>query len=87
MVKNLVTGAIINDTSDVLISARGNLNNPAWPAIDGFNEFKGEVMHSARWNQRYDVRQQFNSQLLKLQEGTFTDTKSTATISSKNASQ
>jgi cation diffusion facilitator CzcD-associated flavoprotein CzcO len=51
-VKNLVTGETIQDTSDVLISARGNLNNPAWPEIDGLNDFKGEVMHSAKWNER-----------------------------------
>ncbi|KAF2659355.1 FAD/NAD(P)-binding domain-containing protein [Lophiostoma macrostomum CBS 122681] len=53
-VKNFVTGEIIQDTSDVLISARGNLNNPAWPEIDGLNSFEGEVMHSAKWNESYD---------------------------------
>ncbi|KAL1606729.1 hypothetical protein SLS60_004136 [Paraconiothyrium brasiliense] len=53
-VKNLTTGEIVNDQSDVLISARGNLNNPAWPNIEGFNTFKGEVMHSAKWNEEYD---------------------------------
>ena len=53
-VKNLVTGEVIKDISDVLISARGNLNNPAWPDIDGLGVFKGEVMHSARWNERYE---------------------------------
>ncbi|PVI07220.1 hypothetical protein DM02DRAFT_513303 [Periconia macrospinosa] len=53
-VKNLTTGETINDTSDVLISARGGLNTPAWPQIDGLSTFKGEVMHSATWNQSYD---------------------------------
>ncbi|KAF2470673.1 FAD/NAD(P)-binding domain-containing protein [Lindgomyces ingoldianus] len=53
-VKNLKTGEVIHDTSDVLISARGNLNNPSWPEIEGFKSFKGEVMHSARWNESYD---------------------------------
>ncbi|KAF2447123.1 hypothetical protein P171DRAFT_462358 [Karstenula rhodostoma CBS 690.94] len=53
-VKNLTTGETIRDQSDVLISARGNLNTPAWPSIDGFDTFKGEVMHSARWNEEYD---------------------------------
>ncbi|KAF1977801.1 FAD/NAD(P)-binding domain-containing protein [Bimuria novae-zelandiae CBS 107.79] len=53
-VKNLTTGEIINDQSDVLISARGNLNTPAWPKIEGLETFKGEVMHSARWNEDYD---------------------------------
>ncbi|KAF2789860.1 FAD/NAD(P)-binding domain-containing protein [Melanomma pulvis-pyrius CBS 109.77] len=53
-VKNLATGEVIHDSSDVLISARGNLNTPYWPEIDGFKDFKGEVMHSARWNESYD---------------------------------
>ncbi|KAF4551956.1 Flavin-binding monooxygenase-like protein 4 [Elsinoe fawcettii] len=47
-------GEEFEDTSDVLISARGNLNNIAWPQIDGLRSFKGEVMHSAAWNESYD---------------------------------
>lgn len=53
-VKNLVTGNVIEDTCDVLISGRGNLNNPSWPDIAGLDTFKGEVMHSAKWNEKYD---------------------------------
>ena len=53
-VKDLVAGAEIEDTSDVLISARGNLNNISWPKIDGLREFGGEVMHSAKWNENYN---------------------------------
>ncbi|KAF1851910.1 FAD/NAD(P)-binding domain-containing protein [Cucurbitaria berberidis CBS 394.84] len=53
-IKNLATGETIQDQSDVLISARGNLNNPSWPEIDGLDTFKGEVMHSATWNEGYD---------------------------------
>ena len=51
-VKNLVTGETINDECDILISARGNLNNPSWPQIPGLETFKGELMHSAKWNER-----------------------------------
>jgi cation diffusion facilitator CzcD-associated flavoprotein CzcO len=43
-------GQVINDTSDVLISARGGLNHIAWPEIDGLRSFEGEIMHSAKWN-------------------------------------
>jgi hypothetical protein len=32
------------------VSARGSLNDKAWPKIPGFETFKGEVMHSAQWN-------------------------------------
>ncbi|KAF2847728.1 FAD/NAD(P)-binding domain-containing protein [Plenodomus tracheiphilus IPT5] len=53
-VKNLATGEMIHDSADVLISGRGNLNTPSWPDIKGIKTFKGEVMHSARWNESYD---------------------------------
>ncbi|KAL6711303.1 hypothetical protein ACN47E_005834 [Coniothyrium glycines] len=56
VVKNLTTGETFDDQADVLISGRGNLNNPSWPEIDGLNSFKGEVMHSARWNENYDFK-------------------------------
>ncbi|KAG8627381.1 hypothetical protein KVT40_004864 [Elsinoe batatas] len=47
-------GEEFEDTSDVLISARGGLNHIAWPQIDGLRSFKGEIMHSAAWNESYD---------------------------------
>lgn len=50
-IKNLTTGETFQDQSDVLISARGNLNNPAWPSIEGLDTFTGEIMHSAKWNE------------------------------------
>jgi cation diffusion facilitator CzcD-associated flavoprotein CzcO len=52
-VEKTQTGEVFEDDADVLISARGNLNNIAWPEIPGFDTFKGEVMHSAAWNQEY----------------------------------
>ncbi|THX01770.1 FAD/NAD(P)-binding domain-containing protein [Aureobasidium pullulans] len=53
-VKKLDTDEEFEDTSDVLIMARGGLNHIAWPQIDGLRSFKGEIMHSAAWNQDYD---------------------------------
>lgn len=50
-VLNTKTGESFEDTADVLISARGNLNDIAWPDIPGLRSFEGEVMHSAKWNQ------------------------------------
>lgn len=44
-------GSVFEDTSDVLISARGGLNHIAWPEIKGLRSFKGEIMHSALWNE------------------------------------
>ncbi|KUJ11162.1 flavin-binding monooxygenase [Mollisia scopiformis] len=55
-VENVKTGETINDDADVLLSARGNLNDFVWPKIPGFETFKGEVMHSAAWNQQYDFK-------------------------------
>ncbi|KAF7185047.1 FAD-binding monooxygenase aflW [Pseudocercospora fuligena] len=39
---------------NVLINARGLLNNKQWPDIEGLSSFQGEVMHSAGWNVEYD---------------------------------
>ncbi|KAF2434286.1 putative flavin-binding monooxygenase [Tothia fuscella] len=36
--------------SDYLVSAVGQLNMPYYPDIPGLGEFKGTVMHSARWD-------------------------------------
>lgn len=51
LIENLKTGEILRDDADILLSARGNLNDISWPKIPGFNSFQGEVMHSAQWNQ------------------------------------
>ncbi|KAK0298624.1 hypothetical protein LTR54_008477 [Friedmanniomyces endolithicus] len=41
--------------SDFLVSAVGQLNQPAWPKIQGLDEFSGKKMHSARWDWSYDL--------------------------------
>jgi cation diffusion facilitator CzcD-associated flavoprotein CzcO len=51
-VEKTQTGKSFEDDADVLISARGNLNEIVWPKILGFGSFEGEVMHSAAWNQK-----------------------------------
>ncbi|WP_298190124.1 NAD(P)/FAD-dependent oxidoreductase [uncultured Pseudomonas sp.] len=40
-------------STQVLISACGQLNQPAYPALPGIERFAGEAFHSARW--RHDV--------------------------------
>ncbi|KAF4553234.1 Flavin-binding monooxygenase-like protein 7 [Elsinoe fawcettii] len=43
-------------TSDFFVSAVGQLNVPKWPdAIPGLRDFKGKMMHSARWDWSYDL--------------------------------
>lgn len=41
--------------SRVLVSATGQLNQPAYPTIKGLDTFKGKVFHSARWDHGYDL--------------------------------
>ncbi len=43
-------------TADILISAVGQLNQPAMPNIKGIDRFQGEHFHSARWNHDYDLQ-------------------------------
>lgn len=38
-----------------LVSAVGQLNIPKLPHIPGLSEYKGKVMHSARWDWSYDI--------------------------------
>ena len=41
--------------ADVLISAVGLFNVPAYPDIEGLEQFEGVTMHSARWNHDVDL--------------------------------
>jgi len=41
---------------DFLVSGVGQLNQPRWPEqISGLRDFKGKLMHSARWDWGYDL--------------------------------
>jgi cation diffusion facilitator CzcD-associated flavoprotein CzcO len=51
-VKNLKTGEIIEDSADVVISAKGGLNEVAWPKIKGLEEYQGKLVHSGAWDER-----------------------------------
>lgn len=44
-----------DDTCDVLISASGVLNSWKYPQIPGIELFKGKLMHSAKWDNSYDL--------------------------------
>lgn len=41
--------------SDFLISAVGQLNFPSYPNIAGIDDFKGKLLHSARWDWTYNL--------------------------------
>ena len=42
--------------ADIFISACGQLNRPAYPAIPGRESFGGDAFHSARWRHDVDLR-------------------------------
>ncbi|RSM01229.1 hypothetical protein CEP52_008651 [Fusarium oligoseptatum] len=50
-VKNLQTGETLEDRADVVISARGTLNERSWPDIPGLQDMKIPVMHSSAWDE------------------------------------
>jgi cation diffusion facilitator CzcD-associated flavoprotein CzcO len=54
--KDAEFGSSYTLTSDFLVSAVGQLNQPRLPNIDGLDKFKGKLMHSARWDWSYDLR-------------------------------
>ncbi|KAH6691332.1 hypothetical protein F5X68DRAFT_252255 [Plectosphaerella plurivora] len=55
-VKNLKTGEIIEDSADVVISAKGGLNDISWPKIKGLEEFQGKLVHSGAWDDSLDLK-------------------------------
>jgi len=54
--KDAEFGASYTIKSDFLVSAVGQLNVPKYPDIPGVDDFKGKIMHSARWDWSYDIR-------------------------------
>lgn len=53
--KNAESGEFYTTASDFLISAVGQLNQPKYPNIPGLEDFKGKMMHSARWDRNYKL--------------------------------
>jgi len=49
-----INGTIYEDEADILINGSGFLNKWKWPEIAGFHDFKGKVVHSAKWDRSYD---------------------------------
>jgi len=41
--------------AEVLVSAMGGLSRPAWPDIQGLEDFRGEVFHSQHWDASVDL--------------------------------
>ncbi|KAJ9614291.1 hypothetical protein H2200_002427 [Cladophialophora chaetospira] len=50
-----VDGSQFEDWCDILISGSGILNSWKYPDIPGLETFKGKLMHSAQWDESYDL--------------------------------
>ncbi|KAI9798294.1 MAG: hypothetical protein M1833_004866 [Piccolia ochrophora] len=55
-IKDITTGEDFEDTSDIFISAIGVLNDWKWPNLPGLHDFKGKLLHSAAWDEKYDYK-------------------------------
>ncbi|EEP80753.1 conserved hypothetical protein [Uncinocarpus reesii 1704] len=47
-------GRLFRDKADILINASGQLQQWKWPEIEGFQSFKGKILHTAQWDPTYD---------------------------------
>jgi cation diffusion facilitator CzcD-associated flavoprotein CzcO len=50
------TMEIWKDWANVLINGSGILNTWRWPDIEGLHDFKGSLMHSAKWDHSIDLK-------------------------------
>lgn len=55
-VQNQASGQTIDDWCHVLINCSGGLNNWKYPDIPGLHSFKGEMCHSAQWNDSINLK-------------------------------
>ncbi|KPI42856.1 putative sterigmatocystin biosynthesis monooxygenase stcW [Cyphellophora attinorum] len=53
-IQRIATGETFSDEADVIVAARGGLNDYVWPKIDGLWSFKGKIVHSAAWDTSFD---------------------------------
>lgn len=50
------TGQVFEDFADVFMTGTGLLNEWEWPSIPGLHAFKGKLLHSACWDESYDIQ-------------------------------
>jgi cation diffusion facilitator CzcD-associated flavoprotein CzcO len=48
-------GTIFTDSCEILVNGSGILNVWSYPNIPGIDTFEGKLMHSAHWDQTYDL--------------------------------
>ena len=54
-VRNLETDEVVDDAAEFFINAGGVLNSWKMPEIPGLQDFKGKLMHSANYEEGYDL--------------------------------
>lgn len=54
--QDLENGESFVHEAKVLVSAVGGYTNPKYPTIHGIDTFKGPVVHTAKWDQKYDLK-------------------------------
>lgn len=64
--------------SRFVVSAVGQLNQPAYPKLSGMEIFQGDVMHSARWDKTVDLR---GKRVAVIGNGLYTPRSSTVVLS------
>lgn len=45
------SGEIFEETVDVVVAARGQLNEVSWPDVPGLGKYRGKLLHSAEWEE------------------------------------
>lgn len=55
-VDDLRSRKTFDHTCDIFINAGGYLNNPSFPDIPGLDEYRGKMLHSASWDQDFDIK-------------------------------
>ncbi|PVH67664.1 FAD/NAD(P)-binding domain-containing protein [Cadophora sp. DSE1049] len=56
VVQNLENGESFVHEAKILVSAVGGYTNPKYPTMHGIDTFKGPVVHTAQWDQEYDLK-------------------------------
>ena len=54
-IRNLATDEVFQDEAEYFVNAGGVLNTFKWPEIDGINDYKGKLMHSAQYEEGYPL--------------------------------
>lgn len=55
-IRNIETDEVFDDAAEFYINAGGVLNNWKWPNLPGLHDFKGKLMHSAQYEEGYDLK-------------------------------